>query len=354
MDVGGSLCFRARGAEKGEMFGETVGELTSFFNPGLSNSYGYIKDMSRMDLINSLNRVSQLNEAEIIKLVAESGAHNKRFLTETLIARRDYIKTFQMKCMFNPQNTGESITEYTKRIESLMPKQKTYTTPFNSYLQNYMTKSEKDTVEEAYQSYQNISRQTIKHNANDLITENNLLHSTGVVNIESILDNGVVSGQLGIGVKKTASTAGGNDTRSHALSDFFDVKKEQSIKDYFTYANRNSQESSFLPVKPADSDFMAIVFDKKSAQGSLIDHSINRYTAKGSKLENLFGYHRGSDAERNFGTHQVVPVGLPATCIERIIVRPELPLSEITNIQNQIAKRGLDIKLYNTDGVLIG
>ena len=46
LDVGGSLCYRARGGRKGAAFGQDVNELSSFFD-AYSQSRPYLQDMTR-------------------------------------------------------------------------------------------------------------------------------------------------------------------------------------------------------------------------------------------------------------------------------------------------------------------
>ena len=158
IDTGGSLCYRARGGRKGAAFGENVGELTSFFE-NYSLSRPYIKDMTRQELLDSLKRVADIPDSEIIETIdkatkyvkwkssgyhpisgdflgftneiqSTSGIHNPNYLKETLIERRNYIRRFREACRDLPQMQGENIQEYVKRIDTHIAK-KQYTIPFD-------------------------------------------------------------------------------------------------------------------------------------------------------------------------------------------------------------------------------
>lgn len=336
---------------------EKVIELSEHFQPN-SSSYKYLKDMTRDELISSLESVSKLKDTDLIAQKNMFRTIDVTGLEEKLITRKNYIKEFVEKCKQTPQKQGETMGQYTKRIESLMPNHfdRPSTLPFmDNYLPNRLKKAEIEALEECYSDYLTLSKQKIVHNAGGVITPDNLLHGTSISNLESILDNGIVSGELNIGKKLTQSTAGGNATRTHAMADTFKVNKNETISEYFANANKqrtHSQECEFLPINGSSNPHknnIAVIINKKVLPQSILENSFDASTKQGQKLQDLANFHSGV----GFETHYAVPIGVPATSIDRIIVRPELELTEVARIKSEIAKRGLDIKVFNTDGVLL-
>ena len=378
-DVGGSLCYRARGARKGTAFGENVNELTSFFS-GKSLSRKYLEGMSRDELIDSLKTVTTIDDKTIISLVEKAkanGISNPEFLKEMLIERRNYMKRFQTLCEANPQKAGESIADYVARIQKATPKT-TYNIGGRSFeeipvssriygnltnraaveleyinkhisIAEHLTPSQKRIFEASYEALQNSRGRRIHHNATNVLTQDNLLHSTSPQNIESILQNGLVSreysGQVGAG-----RSDGDPGSMTPMCADVWDVQDNYSIKDYFSQNRRwNEGEANFLPNPFRRSGGVVIVFDKKSVAPTLIDNSfsVSKQDSELYKDGNMSGH-------RSYTTHRAVPVGLPSNAIDRIIVPTDIyGQSYINRLQQQIQKSGLDIKIYDTQGNLL-
>lgn len=92
VDTGGGILFRARGAEKGAQFGNTVGEMESLRNPSV-NSLGaaYYGDITPEQIAAQVKTVGALSDSDIRDMVSASisdPAQAKK-ISDTLIARRD-------------------------------------------------------------------------------------------------------------------------------------------------------------------------------------------------------------------------------------------------------------------------
>ena len=92
VDTGGGILFRARGAEKGSQFGNTVGEMESLRNPSV-NSLGasYYGDITPEQVAAQVKTVGALSDSDIRDMVSASisdPAQAKK-ISDTLIARRD-------------------------------------------------------------------------------------------------------------------------------------------------------------------------------------------------------------------------------------------------------------------------
>ncbi len=378
-DVGGSLCYRARGARKGTAFGENVNELTSFFS-GKSLSRKYLEGMSRDELIDSLKTVTTIDDKTIISLVEKAkanGISNPEFLKEMLIERRNYMKRFQTLCEANPQKQGENIADYVARIQKATPKT-TYNIGGRSFeeipvssriygnltdrdavelehinkhisIAEHLTPSQKRIFEASYEALQNSKGRQIHHNATDVLTQDNLLHATSPQNIESILQGGLVSreysGQVGAG-----RSDGDPGSMTPMCADLWDVQDNYSIKDFFSTNRRwNKGEANFMPNPFERRGTVVIVFDKKSVAPALIDNSfsVSKQDSELYKDGNMSGH-------RSYTTHRAVPVGLPSNAIDRIIVPTDIyGKSYVDRLQKQIKKSGLDIKIYDTQGTLL-
>ena len=375
-DVGGSLCYRAKGARKGIAFGENVNELTSFFTQQQSLSKKYLEGMSRDELIASLNTVTTIDDKTITSLVEKAkanGISNPEFLKEMLIERRNYMKRFQNLCETNPQQSGESITDYVVRIQKATPKTTyniggksfdeipissriygnlnkydNYTAEVNSKVKmsEHLTPSQKRIFESSYEALQNSKGRKIRHNANNILTTDNLLHGAQPKNIESILQNGLVSREYSgvVGAKRPSGVDPGSMTPMCA--DVWDVQDNYSIKDYFSREAWNDGEINFLPNPIRKTESVVIVFDKKAVDPALLDNSfsVSKQDSELYKDGNMGGY-------STYITHRAVPVGLPSNAIDRIIVPTDIyGNSYIDLLSKQIQKSGLDIKIYDTNG----
>lgn len=387
IDTGGSLCYRARGARKGAAFGENVGELTSFFE-NYSLSRPYIKDMTRQELLDSLKRVTNIPDSEIIEtidrarcltpktryihdpvtdtcttknLMITNGVKNSNYLKETLIERRNYIRRFREACKDLPQKENETIQEYVKRIDTHIAK-KQYTIPFDKIhmskecarvedgmtMGERLSPSQKKIYEDSYKAYKVSSKNLMaRPQVNDILTTDSMLHSTSVRNLDEILTNGVTSGDL----RGAIGTGTGCETQTPLCADFWDVQKNYSIKDYFTRPRYNPGEANFLPriggvAVSRGKGTMVVVVDKKKVASTIMENSfkVSEHTSPLYKDDNMAGHF-------DYITHRAVPYGVPANAIDRIIIDAKsYTQEEIAQIKRKIAYRQLNIKLYDLQG----
>lgn len=378
-DNGGSLCYRARGARKGTAFGENVDELTSFFG-GNSWSKKYLQDMSRDELVNSLKHVTTIDDktiASIVKKAEANGIQNPEFLKEMLIERRNYMKRFQDLCEKMPQKSGENIEDYIQRIQDITPKTTynigkanfdeiplssriygnlndydNYIATVNSRakLSEHLTPSQKRLFEASYAALERSKNAKIRHNANNILNENNMLHAAGLENLDSILKNGLVSREYSgvVGARRGNGVDPGSMTPM--CSDLWDVQSSYTIGDYFSATAKhwaNDGETNFLPnpFPRSQRSSLVIVFNKNSVDPTIMNNSF-KVSDRSSILYkdgNMGGY-------KNYTSHRAVPVGLPSNAIDRIIVPAYYSSEQINQIRNSIKKSGLDIKLFDTNG----
>lgn len=394
LDVGGSLCYRARGGRKGAAFGQDVNELSSFFD-AYSQSRPYLQDMTRGELIDSLSRVAMIPEKQISdtiekvsytlkkvqqvpvylkdkdiytkggsgEAVFRSGIKNPEYLKETLIERKKYIASFMLDCIQTPQKAGESIGEYIKRVQAQMPKTE-YKLPFDKIkmsaavkdgdytLAECLTPSQKRLYESSYNSYLSTKSASILHpKASNILSENTMLHSASPKDLVHILDDGITSGDL----RGAVGTGTGVATQTPLCADFWDVRKASSIKDYFSkpVSEFNEGELNFLPHKNLSNGQMVFVVDKKSVDKTIMDNSfkVNRDLILSDTILDLDGNMKG---HFDYISHRAVPYGVPANTIDRIII-PKEDYSEdaVSKIKQIVQKKGLDIKLYDLDGNLL-
>lgn len=359
LDVGGSLCYRAQGGRKGSVFGEDVKELISFFE-GKSHSEPFLRDMTREELVDSLMRVVRIPDSSVIKLINETeGLSNPEFLKDILISRKNYLKKFAAKCRTTRQLSDEKIADYIKRIEKEVPKTR-YKLPFEkiemSYevkgidgtsLAEHLTIAQKRLYEASFEAYNSSKLQKIKHNSNDLLTKNNMLHSTYYTSLRNILKDGITTGDL----RLRCYSGTGYPTQTPLCADFWDVVENMSIKDYFSRPLKKfaKGELNFLPSARQDCDRdIVFVVNKKVVNRTLMKNS---FLVDGGetilrKDGNIAGHH--------YPTHRAVPYGVPANCIDRIILKRELFNDVLVQeLKNQIKKEGLDIKIYDLEGNLL-
>ena len=314
-----------------KLFTENVSEISAAFKEGTESAL-LLKDMTRNDLIKSLEKTERIADAVCPKYCGND--NNFRFITETINTRKKYIKEFCNKLKNNPQLPDETMAEYTERIDAMMPKPKTYTAPINDHLTKTLSKEEKEIIETNWREFQKLSGQKIMHNATDVMEKDSLIHNAPLVNLESILDKGLVSGQVEIGKKVMGSSVGGNTTSTPGQFDTFKVLKDEKIKDYFILSNRSKYEENWLPTSVKD-HVITFVIDNKCLPEK-IKQSLQFY---GNKIQNP--------------THYTIPFGVPSNTIEKIIVSNKLQPQQIENIKEQIAMRNLDIKVFDIDGRLL-
>ena len=382
LDVGGSLCFRARGGRKGVAFGENVNELTSFFE-SFSHSKPYIKDMTREELILSLKRVSDIPETKITELIDKAkcvkyqrsfvngrivpritGVRNPEYLKETLLARKEYIRRFREACCDIPQKEGETIEQYIRRVDGLLEK-KTYDIPFEKIqmsteitdgvkgisMAERLTPSQKKLYEDSYHAFKASAKNKILHNdTGSMLTKDSMLHATSYRNIDEILTKGITTGDA----RGAVGTGTGCATQTPLCADFWDVQGGTSIKDYFARKAYNPGEANFLPRAgygglSNTNGSMVVVVNKKA-----VDPTIMKNSFKVSEGNSILYQDANMAGHANYITHRAVPIGVPANSIEKIIIkRSSYSPEAIAEMKNLIKSKGLDIKVYDLEGNLL-
>ena len=307
-------------------------DIAEYFNPN-SPSFHLLKNMHREDLIPALGRVRRLKDTDILK--GHTGdLCNYPMIEETLIQRRNYILETMNKIAKTPRNIGEDNYTYLKRIETLMPKLKTYTAPINDTLKCSLTKAEKEIIERNWEEYKRLKKLNISHNATDEMVNGSYIHNLPLDNLDSVLKTGLVSGQVELGKTKImGSSVGGDWSSTQGMLDTFKVCKTEKIKDYFVLKNRSGYEQGFLP--KSGNNNITIVLNPKTLKGP---------------IEQSIRYH-GNLANNN-PTHYTIPFGVAPQTIEKIIVN-NIPREKISKIKTLIKYQNLDIKLYNIDGTLL-
>ena len=177
-----------------------------------------------------------------------------------------------------------------------------------------------------------------------------------------ILDNGLVPRE--VSGKSAARFADGRAamTLTPLCTDVWDVRQNTSIKDFFDYRSshwKNRGESNFLssslPLNYGGGRSpITVILDKKSMHPDLLKNSFNVNQNGRSQLikEGLIG--GIGDGIHDYPTHRAIPIGAPANSIEKIIVDTRrLSRKEISQIQDKIRANGLDVKIYDMNGILI-
>lgn len=205
----------------------------------------------------------------------------------------------------------------------------------------------------SYQAFVDTKNMKIKHTHTNTIGTNNVLHGTSfdaLMDKGGILDNGLIPREFS---GKTAAQLNGTipDTLTPLCTDVWDVKQNQSIKDFFDSNSahwNNNGEANFLPHTKNYKSAFVVVMDTKSIDPTIMKNSFSVNEQGHSVLFKNGNMSRG----HNYPTHRAIPVGAPANSIEKIVVDTRVASqSQVSELKNKIAQQGLDIKLYDMNGV---
>ena len=173
-----------------------------------------------------------------------------------------------------------------------------------------------------------------------------MLHSASITSIDSILNNGITSGDL----RGIIGSGTGEPTQTPLCADFWEIQQNYSIKDYFLREHYNSGEANFLPkkvgVRVSHPNSMIVVVNKKYIAPTIMKNSfmVSSNSSPLYKDHNMGGH-------KEYITHRAVPYGVPANAIDRIIINSKSCSPDfIASIKRKIAYRNLDIKLYDLEG----
>lgn len=386
LDVGGALSYRARGAIKtGEQFGENVNELTSFFD-NLSHSKQYLKDMTRNELISSLDRVVNLPDFAIKDLIKNAAKYkanysgyfnptalnNPNYLSEVLLARKKYIKQFSELCKNTPQKSGETIEQYIRRLDVSVPK-KQYQIPFDKIPMSSevkqvngltmgacLTPSQKQLYDDCLMAYKESAKKDLsKFGTNSAtIGKQELLHATSYnkESFEQILNNGIYSGEI---CKRSGT---GVETQTPLCADFWEVLESMPIGKYFSRHRYNKGELNFLPklesaggLKVSNRGQLVFVFNKNKIDPILLKNSVNIATMKTpSGMQSILYKDGNFGGHRDYITHRAIPIGVPSNALSKIIVNTsKMTPSQISEMKSAILEKGLNINLYDLLGNIL-
>lgn len=206
----------------------------------------------------------------------------------------------------------------------------------------------------SYQAFMDTKNKKISHTHSNTISTDNVLHGTSfdaLMGKGGILDNGLIPREFS--GKTAAHYADGTipDTLTPLCTDVWDVKQNQSIKSYFDGNNahwQNVGESNFLPNSHSTASPFVVIIDTKSIDPTIMNNSFGVNNQGHSILFKNGNMSRG----HNYPTHRAIPVGAPTNSIEKIVVDTRVASqSQVSELKNKIAQQGLDIKLYDMNGV---
>jgi hypothetical protein len=128
VDTGGSLRYRAMGSEKGGAFGNDVTEIatlrSAYVNPEAEMVFGQMTDK---DIVNSIDRLRNISNADIQSLVDQygpeaKGGYGKKGLATKLINRRDSLLSQGVMLQANVNYEGVFATKpNTVELKQLTP-----------------------------------------------------------------------------------------------------------------------------------------------------------------------------------------------------------------------------------------
>lgn len=119
LDFGGTLNFRARGAKKS--FGNQVPELSTLLDPKINpESARIFKNMSREDLIKSLERVQSVTNDDIQNLYNSVRLYVNPEIFSTIQNRKNYLGYILNEAKHIDVKPNESISDYVKRVEEIV------------------------------------------------------------------------------------------------------------------------------------------------------------------------------------------------------------------------------------------
>ena len=311
-------------------------KISEYFDSA-SDSYELVKDFTEKDIKEALKKLAKISDDEL--KIGHSGTYvmtDYKRIEEQLLLRKEYLAKYLEKMELHPKKGPELMSEYLERIEGYLPKYKDYTMP----LDDFVLRTEPDKllrkIEDNWQVYRRVERMSFPNTADEFLVDGTLTHNASLGTktspleyLESILDKGLTTGQATLCKMPEGSGAGGNYTSTPGMLDTFIVKGRQSIGDYFNPANRHIYEYDFMKV-PQKACF---TIDKTRLDNFQVQH----YPRPDLKLD----------------THYTIPFGVPTSCIDRMIITPNMPQNQVDDIIKLLDSKGLDIKLYDRTGKLL-
>lgn len=311
-------------------------KISEYFDSA-SDSYELVKDFTEKDIKEALKKVVKISDDELRIAHGQYSVYSDyKRIEEQLLLRKEYLAKYLEKMELHPKKGPELMSEYLERIEGYLPKYKDYTMP----LDDFVLRTEPDKllrkIEDNWQVYRRVERMTFANTADEFLVDGTLTHNAKIGTkenplefLDTIFEHGLTTGQSTLCKMPEGSGAGGNYTSTPGMLDTFIVKGRQSIGDYFNPANRHIYEYDFMKV-PEKACF---TIDKTRLDRFLVQH----YPRPELKLD----------------THYTIPFGVPTSCIDRMIITPNMPQNQVDDIIKLLDSKGLDIKLYDRTGKLL-
>lgn len=220
-----------------------------------------------------------------------------------------------------------------------------------------LSEKQKQVYNSSYQAFMDTKNKKIMHEHTDKLTTDNIIHGAGnldaLINDGGILDNGFLPRELTGNVSAHYADGSIPDTLTPLCTDVWDIRQNTSIKNYFDAKNshwNNEGEANFLPNSSQIASRFIVVMDKNSIDPRIINNSFEVNANGKSVLFENGNMSRGHD----YPTHRAIPIGAPSNSIEKIIIDTRVVSSkDIGRLKAKIARTGLDIKLYDLNGVEI-
>ena len=119
VDFGGTLNFRARGANK--KFGNEVPELSTLLDPNINpESASVFRDMTKDDLIKSLERVQSVTNDDIQQIYQTVKTYMNPEIFTTIQNRKTYLSYILNEAKKMEIKPNETIASYIKRVEEVV------------------------------------------------------------------------------------------------------------------------------------------------------------------------------------------------------------------------------------------
>lgn len=121
VDFGGTLNFRARGAKK--QFSNEVPELSTLLDPKINpKSANVFKNMTRKDLLSSLERVQSVTDSDIQKIYSSVKTYVNPEIFEAIKNRKKYLNYVLYEAKKIEMKPNQNISEYVKTLENTVQK----------------------------------------------------------------------------------------------------------------------------------------------------------------------------------------------------------------------------------------
>jgi hypothetical protein len=173
---------------------------------------------------------------------------------------------------------------------------------------------------------------------------------------KSILRAGVMSGEIGDGIKKTHT----EDNETHFCADFFINEEERNVEDLVNYVHERVVRPGTSFIQPRTESKRNFPNKRNTGMSILIDGNDPALKElmylSGTEVdnENIKEFIRGFP-QKGRPIHRAVVVGIPANFISKIILGDRISNNSevLEEIKNSIHEAGLHITLFDTEGKIV-